>query len=135
MPALTVNGYLDNSTLIYQGSIDQKLFCQWLDKKVLPKLRPQYHVLVMDNCAIHHGDKVKDLCESYGIEIQYLPPYSPDYNPIEFTFNTLKAWIRRHFHKQINFETFGHFLRYAVEEALCSDGNSAAGYFLYCGYE
>ena len=53
--------------------------------------------------------------------MKYLPPYSPDYNPIELTFSVLKSWIRRHFHEiWPHYEgTFGDFLRYAIERSRC----------------
>jgi len=53
--------------------------------------------------------------------VRYLPPYSPDYNPIELTFSVLKAWVRRHFDDTWpRFEgTFGDFLHYAVERSEC----------------
>lgn len=138
LPALTVDGYLRDSTLIYQGSINRELFVQWLEHKVFPKLRAGHHILIMDNCAIHHGAEVMDLCAAYGFEIQYLPPYSPDLNPIELTFNTLKMWIKRHFDEHNDFEDFGTFLRYAVDTAIASSSagstGSAAAYFRHCGY-
>ena len=58
---------------------------------LLPLLRLGYHILVMDNNLTHHGPEFKPLCTSFGIELQYLPPYSPNLNPIEETFNVLKA--------------------------------------------
>lgn len=136
LPAMTVDGYLNDATLVYQGSINRDLFCEWLESKVLPKLRPHYHILVMDNCSIHHGEEVRELCEINGFEIEYLPPYSPDLNPIEFTFNTLKIWIKRHFNEHANYRDFGDFLRYAVHEGLsdCSSTRAATDYFKHCGY-
>nr|POF13514.1 hypothetical protein CFP56_02537 [Quercus suber] len=135
LPAMTINGWLKDSTLVYQGSINWELFIQWLDEKVMPKLQPQYHILVMDNCAIHHGQEVLDLCEQRGFEIQYLPPYSPDYNPIEYTFNTFKIWLKRHFEEHTRFEDFGDFLRYAIDTTFIDDSDAtSASYFTHCGY-
>ena len=56
-----------------------------------------------------------------GCIIKYLPPYSPDYSPIELTFSVLKSWIRRHFHEiwPQREETFGDFLHYAIERSRC----------------
>ena len=72
------------------------MYLYWLQYIVLPLLTPGYHLLVMDNCSTHYGDDIKLLCESFGIQLEYLPPYSPDLNPIETTFHTLKSWFRRH---------------------------------------
>lgn len=51
-------------------------------------------VLVMDNAKIHHDEEMINLIESIGCRVLFLPPYSPDYNPIELAFSTLKRWIR-----------------------------------------
>lgn len=81
-----------------------------------PKLTPYpgvRSVVVMDNCAIHHDEEVRAIVEgecgmSYvfsmlictedatGAKLIYLPPYSPDFNPIEQAFHSVKAWLRRH---------------------------------------
>jgi hypothetical protein len=52
-------------------------------------------VLVMDNARIHHDDEMVNVIERSGCRVLYLPPYSPDYNPIETAFSTIKIWIRR----------------------------------------
>lgn len=52
----------------------------------------------------------------------FLPPYSPGDNPIELTFSILKAWIRRHFQRvRPTFESFGAFLRFAIEQSGCDN--------------
>ena len=52
-------------------------------------------VIVMDNARIHHDDELIALLEGLGCRIVFLPPYSPDFNPIETAFSTVKSWIRR----------------------------------------
>lgn len=52
-------------------------------------------VLIMDNCSIHHGGRVAELAKARGVRLLYLPPYSPDFNPIEKAFGILKAHLRR----------------------------------------
>ena len=51
-------------------------------------------VLVMDNAKIHHDEEMINLIERIGCKVLFLPPYSPDYNPIELAFSTLKAWFK-----------------------------------------
>jgi transposase len=53
-------------------------------------------VLVMDNAQIHHDEYLFNLVESVGCKIIYLPPYSPDLNPIETAFSSIKSWIKRY---------------------------------------
>jgi transposase len=51
-------------------------------------------VVVMDNLAAHKGDRVRELIEERGCKLLYLPPYSPDLNPIEEAFNKVKGLLR-----------------------------------------
>ena len=52
--------------------------------------------VVMDNCAIHHVDFVTEIFREAGILVIFLPPCSPDYNPIELTFSTIKYYLKDH---------------------------------------
>ena len=51
-------------------------------------------VLVLDNVNSHLSEDLATMCEEAGVRLEYLPPYSPDYNPIEESFSALKAWMR-----------------------------------------
>ena len=53
-------------------------------------------IAVMDNCSIHHVEEVADLFNSAGILLLYLPPYSPDFNPIELAFSYVKHYLKDH---------------------------------------
>lgn len=53
-------------------------------------------VLIMDNCSIHHVSKLKELVRQSGIVLLFLPPYSPDLNPIEEAFSYIKNYLRKH---------------------------------------
>ena len=53
-------------------------------------------IAILDNCKIHHAQAVKDLFEDAGIILMYLPPYSPDYNPIEEAFSSVKYYLKDH---------------------------------------
>jgi hypothetical protein len=52
-------------------------------------------VIIMDNATIHHDEELVELIEEIGGKVIYLPPYSPDFNPIETAFSSLKAWFKR----------------------------------------
>ena len=129
LPALTVNGYL-NDPLILQGSVTKAIFQWWLLNKVIPFLLPG-SVIVMDNASIHHNLGLEDVLEARGLAIAYLPPYSPDLNPIENTFNVLKAWIRRNWEDVGLFPVFGDFLAYAARQAI---GQDMTEFFRHCHY-
>jgi transposase len=131
LPALTINGY-SNKPLMIQGGVNKEIFVWWLVHHVIPFL-PVRAIIVIDNASIHHnlGPLVEEMLAVRGQRIEYLPPYSPDYNPIEETFNTLKAFLRRNMDSLRLFENFRGFLKWAVEEAIGSDMRK---YFKDCHY-
>jgi transposase len=81
--------------LAVEGSITTKVFESYLERVLVPSLRAG-QVVVMDNLSSHKGSRVRDLIEQRGgCELIYLPPYSPDFNPIEEAFAKLKALLRK----------------------------------------
>ena len=75
------------------GAWKSFLFELFVEEDVLPHL-PQGSVLVLDNARIHHGQSLKEAVEQAGHSLLYLPPYSPDFNPIELVWSWLKAKVR-----------------------------------------
>jgi len=69
-------------------------FRAWVRQCLLPTLRPG-DVVVMDNLAAHKVSAIRQAIESSGATLFYLPPYSPDFNPIEFVFSKLKNLLRK----------------------------------------
>lgn len=83
---------------MYKGHTNTEGFVDWLERALLPKMNTfpaDNSVLVMDNASWHRDVKVRELCDSVGLKLMYLSPYSPDFNPIEAWFSDLKALIRR----------------------------------------
>ena len=78
----------------YQGTCDTSLFNTWLEKMLLPNLSSG-HVIIMDNAAFHKSEKTRELIEQAGNILIYLPPYSPDLNPIEKYWANLKSKIKK----------------------------------------
>jgi transposase len=133
LPALTVDGYLN--CVIHQGAITAEILEHFLQYSVLPYCTPYpgpNSVIVLDNASIHRSARVRELCEQAGVILEYLPPYSPDYNPIEKSFKHLKSWIKRHPGEVEQFEDFGVFLEYAVSR-VCTTID-CTGWFRKCGY-
>jgi len=52
-------------------------------------------ILVLDNARVHHAQQIEDLIHDYGCRVEFLPPYSPDFNPIEQAFSVIKSHLRR----------------------------------------
>ncbi len=87
----------------------------------------------MDNAPIHHGEEVLELVDRFGVRIEYLPPYSPDLNPIEEAFSQVKAFIRRH--NDIFLAGTAADIMFDLLEAfdIVTDID-AMGYFIHAGY-
>jgi transposase len=139
LPALTLDqGYV--KPILVEGGVTSQIFYDWLTLSLLPALhiRPRYHdIIIMDNCAIHKNPAVIEAIEAAGAECHFLPPYCPEFNPIEQTFNVLKRWIRREYKNQREaFESYEEFLKYAV--IACGQGEHAIqnvkGHFEESGY-
>ena len=92
---LTTRGIED--FYLVEGNINGDIFLNFVQRCLLSVMLPfdgdnPWSVLVMDNAAIHHVEAVIDLLTAAGILIRFLPPYSPDLNPIEEAFSKVKAY-------------------------------------------
>ena len=74
--------------------INGKSFLAYIEEVLAPALRPG-DIVVMDNPGCHKGDAVREAIEDVGAELRFLPPYSPDPDPIEQVFAKLKHWLRK----------------------------------------
>lgn len=97
----------------YTGTCDSNLFNFWLENFLLPALGSGY-IVIMDNAAFHKSEITKLLIEDAGCQLLFLPPYSPDFNPIEQFWANLKAKIRRIISRFLT-------LAEAIDEAFRSD--------------
>jgi DDE superfamily endonuclease len=82
------------AALAVQGTITATVFEAYVQKVLAPSLRPG-QLVVMDNLSAHKGARVRQLVEERGCELLYLPPYSPDLNPIEHAFSKMKGILRK----------------------------------------
>ena len=91
--AMRHDGWVVLSTMFATANSDR--FVEWLRRRLLPKLH-QGDVIVMDNLRAHKDPRVVPLCAEQGVRVLYLPPYSPDLNPIESGWALQKQFVRRH---------------------------------------
>jgi len=77
-----------------EGPTTREVFEAYIERVLAPSLKPA-QIVVMDNLSAHKGSRVRELIEGRGCELIYLPPYSPDLNPIEEAFAKIKALLRR----------------------------------------
>jgi transposase len=86
--AITDNEFI--TTCLFDANIDSDIFSVWLKKDLLPKL-PSHSIIVLDNASFHKRLDAKKIVKAAGHVFEYLPPYSPDLNPIEHKWNEAKA--------------------------------------------
>jgi transposase len=115
-------------SLTVEGPTTRGVFEVYLEEVLAPTLWPG-QVVVMDNLLAHKGGRVREIIEGRGCELIYLPPYSPDLNPIEEAFAKLKSLLRRS----------GARSREALVEAMGAALNAITitdtrGFFGHCGY-
>jgi transposase len=89
---LTLRGMI--APFVLSGPINRDAFETYLEKVLVPELRPG-DVVIMDNLSSHKGQRARQLIEAAGATLLFLPPYSPDFNPIENAFAKLKALLRK----------------------------------------
>ena len=79
---------------VFDGAINGRRFLAWVQQSLVLTLKPG-DIVVMDNLRSHKVAGVKEAIEAVGASVRYLPPYSPDFNPIEQVFAKLKALLRK----------------------------------------
>ena len=134
LPAYTVDGYLP-CTSIRLGYFNGEAFYNWVVNELLPHCNPYpqpLSAICLDNVSIHLNPRARDAIEAKGCLLRFLPPYSPDYSPIQLTFSMLKAWMRRHFRsfRELFEGDFGGVLAYAIENSGCD--RKATERFRHC---
>lgn len=77
------------ATMLFAGTCNTSIFNAWLEKELTQYLNKNM-VVIMDNAAFHKSEQTKQIIENTGAELLFLPPYSPDLNPIENSFGTIK---------------------------------------------
>ena len=89
--AMRATGFI--APLCVDGAINGRVFRAWVEQHLIKALRPG-DIVVMDNLSSHKIAGVVEAIESVGAEVRYLPPYSPDLNPIELAFSKFKKLLR-----------------------------------------
>ena len=87
----------------YSGTMTQDLFTSWFEQVLVPELSPG-KIIIMDNAKVHKSAEIFDLAYSVGCKVVFLPPYSPDLNPIEKFWANLKKSIKAVIKKSASFK-------------------------------
>ena len=123
---IQLNGTLHYTT--FSGGTTVERFKRYLESDLLPHLNGN-SVLIMDNMKSHHAKAVKELLDSSGVRYIYLPPYSPDLNPIEKLWSKVKALLRKF--KARTLDALPNAIQNAFHSVTVSD---CSGWFRFCGY-
>jgi len=113
---------------LVSGATDSEIFLAYVEHVLVPELTPG-DVVILDNLSPHKAAGVREKIESAGATLLYLPPYSPDFNPIENMWSKVKRYLR-----SAAARTY-EALQEAVTSALETiTPNDCRGFFRHCGY-
>ncbi len=124
--ALDQQGVRCSMTL--DGAVNRMAFEAFVAQVLVPNLRPG-DLVVLDNLSSHKGERTPRLIRAARAELVYLPPYSPDLNPIELAFSKIKQALRSLASRTV--ETLWSTMQGALDRVTAAD---AQGYFRHCGY-
>lgn len=124
--ALRIDGM--TAPVVFDGAVNGEIFLAYVKQILVPTLRPG-DVVVMDNLSSHKVAGVREAIEAAGASVEYLPPYSPDLNPIENAFSKFKALLRKFGERTVDalWERIGSLIDLFTP-------NECRNYFRHCGY-
>jgi transposase len=125
--AISLDGI--RAMMAYEGGTTREAFLHFVRKALVPALR-RGDVVVMDNLSTHYCQGVRESIEAAGATVLYLPPYSPELNPIEHTWSKLKALLRR-----VEARTLRTLAGALAQSSTRITKSDLAGWYANCGYE
>ena len=126
--AIRRSGVIAPATLLLDGPMNAPTFLGYVERCLAPALRAG-DVVVMDNLGAHKAGGVEEAIGAAGATVWWLPPYSPDLNPIEKLWSKIKAWLRR-----AMADTLDGLVRAAGEVFRTVTADECRNYFRSCGY-
>lgn len=124
--ALSLRGMI--APFVISGPINRAAFEAYVEAVLVPELRPG-DIVVIDNLSSHKGTQTRALIEAAGVELMFLPPYSPDFNPIENAFAKMKALLRKAAERTVEglWSAIGRIVQTFTPQE-CANYFAAAGY-------
>jgi transposase len=113
---------------LFDGPIDSESFLAYIEQVLVPTLRVG-DIVVLDNLAVHKQPQVRAAIEHAGATLRFLPPYSPDFNPIEQVFAKLKAFLRK-----CKPRCFDDVYTRLIEAMALFEAAECRNYVQHCGY-
>jgi transposase len=114
--------------LVLAGAVNATMFYGYIEQCVVPTLQPG-DILFMDNLSAHKVAGLEELIRSCGAHLIYLPPYSPDFNPIELVWSKVKSILRR-----LKARTFPDLIEALQQALLAISPHDIHAWFAHCGY-
>lgn len=124
--AVSLDGMIASMTV--EGGTKKETFITYISDVLVPELKPG-NVVIMDNLSAHKSDTIKELIESVGAKLLYLPRYSPDLSPIELCWSKLKSYLKKKAPR--NNELLQLYIKEALELITIDNIKS---YFYHCSY-
>lgn len=115
-------------SMVIDGAINGDAFTAFVEQVLAPTLRPG-EMVVLDNLSSHRGQRAATAIRAVGAELVFLPPYSPDFNPIELAFSKIKQRFRTLALRSVT--TLWGAVQHVLDTITASD---ADGFFRHCGY-
>ncbi len=125
--ALRLSGM--TAPMVLDGAMNGAAFLAYIEQVLVPTLRPG-DIVIMDNLPAHKPVAVREAIEAVGAKLRFLPPYSPDLNPIEMAFSKLKAFLRKAAARTV--DNLWNEIAKAIETYTPLE---CANFFSACGYE
>lgn len=116
------------AALTVEGAVDTELFNAYAERVLGPRLR-KGDVVVLDNLTAHRASRIEEVAEAHGAQVLWLPPYSPDFNPIEQCWSKIKTFLRGV--KARTADVLDEALAQAIRLVTKAD---IRGWFMHCGY-
>ncbi len=115
--------------MVLDGAMHGAAFLAYVEQVLVPTLTPG-DIVIMDNLSVHKSTAVRQAIEAAGAELRFLPPYSPDFNPIEMAFSKLKAFLKKTAARTVD------DLRDAIAHGIDTfTPNECENYFAAAGYD
>ncbi len=117
------------ATMLIEGSVDTLVFNAYCQEVLRPTVKAG-EVIVLDNLRAHRASRIEEIAESCGATVLWLPPYSPDFSPIELMWSKVKAYLKKV--KARTQTELEKAIAAALETITVSD---CLNWFRHCGYE
>ena len=117
------------ATMLIEGSVDTVVFNEYCEQVLRPTLKVG-EVIVLDNLGAHRASRIEEIAAQCGARVLWLPPYSPDFSPIELMWSKVKAYL-----KKVKARTQTELEKAIAATLLTITVSDCLNWFRHCGYQ